>query len=431
MLVNVKRLHPLAGQRHLLDAMPAVLRAHPDTELVICGTGALRPELEAQAAALGIAPHVRFAGLVDNEIVADYNRAADVFVLPSLLEALPTVAVEALACGTPVVSADHPGGVELHGLFGADVAVVPREDSASLAAALSARLADPRRTLPSTAIGLERHFRPAAVRAQYFALYAALAPALGVRLAAGARAMTAAAADPRHRRGDRRGRRWRGRLRRALRGRPGFVATLDNTPAPAVARGLHPTEFEAGGLSFAWTEGRVTLIFEGLDRSRPWTLSLRAKAGRGPGLPPPTATIGVDGTALATAPIGPQWQDVRVVLPTEARKRPTRITVDVAPTFVPGPADSRTLGMILDEVRLVPDGMPSPPGRAVTAAADGRRHRRRGDRARRRAGAVGGRPHRRLRRRAGAGAVDRRRAVRAPLPRRRPARGRRRRASSP
>jgi hypothetical protein len=144
---------------------------------------------------------------------------------------------------------------------------------------------------------------------------------------------------------------------------------LDNTPTPAVARGLHPTEFEADGLSFAWTEGRVTFVFEGLDRSRPWTLILRAKAGRGPGLPPPTATVGVDGTALAAAPIGPQWQDVRMVLPTDTRKRPTRITVDVAPTFVPGPADSRTLGMILDEVRLVPDGLPSPPGRAVTRAA--------------------------------------------------------------
>jgi hypothetical protein len=152
--------------------------------------------------------------------------------------------------------------------------------------------------------------------------------------------------------------------------RPGFVATLDNTPAPAVARGLHPTEFEAGGeVSFAWTEGRVTLVFEGLDRSRPWTLQLRARAGRGPGLPPPAATIGVDGTTLATVAIGPQWQDVRVALPTEARTRPTRITVDVAPTFVPGPADSRTLGLILDEIRLVPDGLPAPPGRAVTAAA--------------------------------------------------------------
>ena len=137
-----------------------------------------------------------------------------------------------------------------------------------------------------------------------------------------------------------------------------------------MARGLHPSEFEAGGaLSYAWTEGRVTLVFEGLDRSRPWTLILRARAGRGPGLPLPAATIGVDGTILATAPIGPQWQDVRAVLPTDTRKRPTRITIDVAPTFVPGPADSRTLGMILDEIRLVPDGVPWPPGRAVTAAA--------------------------------------------------------------
>ena len=71
--------------------------------------------------------HVTFAGLVDNALVARYCAAADLFVLPSLLEALPTVAVEALACGTPVVSSDNPGGVELHGVFGDDVAVVPKE----------------------------------------------------------------------------------------------------------------------------------------------------------------------------------------------------------------------------------------------------------------------------------------------------------------
>jgi hypothetical protein len=150
---------------------------------------------------------------------------------------------------------------------------------------------------------------------------------------------------------------------------PGFVATLDTTPASAIVRGLHPTEFEPGGLSFAWTEGRLTLIFEGLDRTRPWTLILRAKAGRGPGLPLPAATIGVDGATLATAPIGPQWQDVRAVLPTQPRPRPTRVTVDVAPTFVPGPGDTRTLGLILDEVRLVPDRIPAAPSRALWAAA--------------------------------------------------------------
>ncbi|MEO5822285.1 MAG: hypothetical protein ABIT71_17400, partial [Vicinamibacteraceae bacterium] len=150
---------------------------------------------------------------------------------------------------------------------------------------------------------------------------------------------------------------------------PGFVTLLDNTPTAAIARGLHPTEFEASGLSFAWTQDRVTLVFEGLDRSRTWTLLLRAKAGRGPGLPAPTATIAVDGTTRATALIGPQWQDVSATLPTDTRSRPTRIAIDVVPTFVPGPGDARTLGLILDEVRLVPDGLPAPPPRAVTAAA--------------------------------------------------------------
>ena len=122
-------------------------------------------------------------------------------------------------------------------------------------------------------------------------------------------------------------------------------------------------------MSFAWTDARLTLVFEGLDRSRPWTLRLRAKAGRGPGLPLPTATIGTDGATLATASIGPQWQDVSATIPTDTRSRPTRIVIDVAPTFVPGPGDARTLGMIVDDVRLTPDGMPAAPGRALTAAA--------------------------------------------------------------
>ena len=173
-LLNVKRLHPLAGQRFLIEAMPAVLAAHPDTLLVICGTGTLRDELAGTARALGVEQHVRLAGLVDNATVAVYNRAADLFVLPSLLEACPTVALEALACGTPVVSTDNPGGVELHGLFGDDVAVVPREDPARLAGAIVAALAAPRRTRPETAHTLEREFRPRAVADSYYAIYRAV-----------------------------------------------------------------------------------------------------------------------------------------------------------------------------------------------------------------------------------------------------------------
>jgi glycosyltransferase involved in cell wall biosynthesis len=115
--------------------------------------------------------HVVFAGLVNNETVARYCAAADLFVLPSLLEALPTVAVEALACGTPVISSDNPGGVELNDIFGPDVSIVPREQPLPLAAAIVHFLDHKRRTLPATRSVIERSFRPAAVADEYRAVY--------------------------------------------------------------------------------------------------------------------------------------------------------------------------------------------------------------------------------------------------------------------
>jgi len=172
LLVNVKRLHPLAGQQFLLQALPAVLRDHPDTHLVICGTGALLPELQAVARSAGVEQHVTFAGLVDNSVVARYCAASDLFMLPSLLEALPTVAVEALASGTPVISSDNPGGVELHGVFGDDVVVVPREQPAPLAQVISDALARKRRTHSATQAIIESRFRADSVARQYWDLYA-------------------------------------------------------------------------------------------------------------------------------------------------------------------------------------------------------------------------------------------------------------------
>ena len=74
LLVNVKRLHPLAGQRYLIEALPAVLRAHPGARLVICGTGDLLPELQAVARAARVDQHVTFAGLVENAAVARLLR---------------------------------------------------------------------------------------------------------------------------------------------------------------------------------------------------------------------------------------------------------------------------------------------------------------------------------------------------------------------
>jgi glycosyltransferase involved in cell wall biosynthesis len=174
LLVNVKRLHPLAGQRFLIEALPDVLAAHPDTHLVICGTGALLPELQATVRSAKVERHVTFAGLVDNAVVARYCAAADLFMLPSLLEALPTVAVEALASGTPVISSDNPGGVELNGVFGEDVTVVPKEQPAALAGAINAALDRKRRTLAATQGIVEARFRAESVATQYWAVYDAV-----------------------------------------------------------------------------------------------------------------------------------------------------------------------------------------------------------------------------------------------------------------
>jgi glycosyltransferase involved in cell wall biosynthesis len=178
LLVNVKRLHPLGGQRTLIEAMPSVVERLPDTRLLICGTGPLEAELRRSARDLGVDAHITFAGRVDNPAVARYDAAADLFVLPSLLEACPTVALEALACGTRVVSTDNPGGLELHERFGDDVAIVPRERPAALADAIVAALTAAVRTTPRTAEMIAREVRPPAVNARYLAIYTAVA---GVR----------------------------------------------------------------------------------------------------------------------------------------------------------------------------------------------------------------------------------------------------------
>jgi glycosyltransferase involved in cell wall biosynthesis len=95
------------------------------------------------------------------------------------------VAVEALACGTPVISTDNPGGLELNGVFGRDVSVVPTEQPIALGKAIVEFLQDKRRTMPSTRQAIERDFRPAAVASQYWNIYEDLLDAQSGPSAAG------------------------------------------------------------------------------------------------------------------------------------------------------------------------------------------------------------------------------------------------------
>ena len=171
LLLNVKRLHPLADQRTLLLAMAEVIRARPDATLLVAGVGEEEARLKALAEHLSLGESVRFLGLVPNDEVAVLQGGADLFVLSSVLEATPTVALEALACGTPVVSTDNPGGVELREAFGDDVRVVPKRDPAALADAILAFLAAPRRTRPHSDRAIQERFRLPGVVDRYLGLY--------------------------------------------------------------------------------------------------------------------------------------------------------------------------------------------------------------------------------------------------------------------
>jgi glycosyltransferase involved in cell wall biosynthesis len=107
LIVAAGRLEPQKGFLGLLDALARVARRLP-CRLVILGDGSQREPLRDHAAVLGIADRVTLPGFVSNPFAV--MTRARVFVLSSLWEGSPTVIVEALACGVPVVSTDCPSG---------------------------------------------------------------------------------------------------------------------------------------------------------------------------------------------------------------------------------------------------------------------------------------------------------------------------------
>lgn len=108
-LATVGALIPRKGQRFAIEAL-----AHlPGAVLVIAGSGSDLVALKAAAQAQGVADRVRFMGAVPHGDLPQMLSAADVFVLPSASEGLANAWVEALACGTPVVTTPIPGALEL------------------------------------------------------------------------------------------------------------------------------------------------------------------------------------------------------------------------------------------------------------------------------------------------------------------------------
>jgi L-malate glycosyltransferase len=132
-------LRPEKGLFTLLDAFAQVLERWPHVRLLLVGGGPIEKQLSERSRQLHLGPACHFQGAVDE--VAPWLKPTDIFVLPSLSEALSNSLMEAMACGCCVVASDIGGNPELveHGKTGL---LFPAGDPRALAAALDSLVQD-------------------------------------------------------------------------------------------------------------------------------------------------------------------------------------------------------------------------------------------------------------------------------------------------
>ena len=167
--IGLGRLESQKNFALMIEAF-ATLRARVEARLIIFGEGSLRAELEAKVKALGLEEDVALPGFTTNPFAA--LKAADALVLSSVWEGLPTVAIEALACGAQVVSTDNSAGVRDILENGAVGFIVPNGDAGALAAAMERALLDP--VSPERLRRAAARFESNHVAALYLDLFAAL-----------------------------------------------------------------------------------------------------------------------------------------------------------------------------------------------------------------------------------------------------------------
>lgn len=140
-LVAAGRLHPQKGFDVLLEAVRLINDASP-CRLIVLGEGPERAALIQLCKAHEITDRVDFIGFVRNPFAMMARASA--FVLSSRWEGLPTVLIEAMACGVPVIATDCPSGpreILEDGRWGR---LVPVENPRALARAIQQTLSEPR-----------------------------------------------------------------------------------------------------------------------------------------------------------------------------------------------------------------------------------------------------------------------------------------------
>ena len=138
-ILGIGRLAPEKAFSVLLESF-AIVRKQIPARLVVLGDGPERPRLEGQVAELELTGCVELPGFVRNPF--PYLARSALLAIPSLFEGLPNVALEAMACGTPVVGFKGVGGLDEIAEGGQAAILVERYDPRALATELIRVLTD-------------------------------------------------------------------------------------------------------------------------------------------------------------------------------------------------------------------------------------------------------------------------------------------------
>ncbi len=133
------RLHPQKNPVLLIRSVAAL--NDPDIHLLMAGEGELADDVRAEIQRLGLSERVTMLGSVVQEKLVDLHRVSSVFVLTSVYEGLPITVLEALSCGTPVVTTNCG---ETPNLLSTESGIVCKDDTPeAIADALSQVLLHP------------------------------------------------------------------------------------------------------------------------------------------------------------------------------------------------------------------------------------------------------------------------------------------------
>ena len=112
-IISAGRLVPWKGFSALIDAIAEVKKEIPDAILLIAGDGPLRSELEKKVKDTGLSESIIFLGKVQQALLFEYVKAADIFVLNTDYEGLSHQLLETMALGTPIITTPVGGNAEV------------------------------------------------------------------------------------------------------------------------------------------------------------------------------------------------------------------------------------------------------------------------------------------------------------------------------